>query len=57
MSEDKYHKIMALLLNSRMTHGQCLPRERRSCTHCNAIDDINKMIDDYKGPQIYLSGT
>lgn len=53
--EQEYHRVMALLQNTRMEHGLCQPRERRACTHCNAVDDLNKLMEEYKGPPITFS--
>lgn len=52
----QYHRVMALLQNTSMEHGTCQPRERRACTHCNAVDDLKKMTDEYKGPRVTTSG-
>lgn len=45
----KFHQVMSLLSNLQMPHGTCRPRERRACTHCNARDDLDKMLAEYKG--------
>jgi len=55
--EDKYHNVMELLKQTKMKHGLCKPRERRACTHCNALDDLDKLISEYKGRKIYLQET
>lgn len=52
--EALYNRVMSLLRSTRMEHGLCQPRERRACTHCNAVDDLNKMVDEYKGARIIL---
>ena len=46
---ERYHKVMHLLRDAKMDHGLCQPRERRACTRCNALDDIEKIISEYKG--------
>lgn len=53
--KQNYHKVMQLLKRTKMKHGLCKPRIRRACTHCNAIDDIEIMLADYKGPEIVLA--
>ena len=50
----KYHRVMQLLVNARMQHGLCQPRERKACTACNAQDDLEKMVDEYKGAPVAL---
>lgn len=45
---EKYHKVMSLIREANMEHGLCKPRERRSCTACNAKDDLEKMVAEYK---------
>lgn len=55
-AQQKYYTIMDLLRNTRMKHGKCLPRDDRACTHCNAVDDINRLIDDYKGAELFSTG-
>jgi hypothetical protein len=51
----KFHRLMALLRNTKMKHGLCKPRERRACTHCNALDDIEAMIKEYRGAPVRLA--
>ena len=51
-----FHKVMELLRNTRLGHGTCVPRSRRACSHCNAIDDIASMLGNYKGPRIFATG-
>lgn len=53
--EGDYHRVMSLLQSTKMEHGLCKPRERRACTACNACDDLDKMIDEYKGPKVVAS--
>lgn len=50
--EAKFHQVMGLLRDLQMEHGTCQPRERRACTHCNAQDDLNALVGQYKGPPI-----
>lgn len=50
-----YHHVMSLLRNTKMEHGLCQPRERRACTHCNAIEELDKLLKDYKGARIVAS--
>lgn len=52
--EQLYNRVMSLLRATRIEHGLCEPRERRACTHCNAVDDLKKMVDEYKGARIVL---
>jgi hypothetical protein len=40
---------------TKREHGLCQPRSRRACSHCNALETIDQMIADYKGPRIILS--
>lgn len=46
---DELHRVMNLLRSMQMEHGTCQPRERRACTHCNASDDLKKIVAEYKG--------
>jgi hypothetical protein len=50
--EQLYHRVMSLLKATRMEHGLCEPRSRRACTHCNAKDDLDKLLAEYKGARI-----
>lgn len=54
--EIEYNRIMGLLRATRMQHGKCQPREHRACTHCNAVDDIERLVNEWGGPRISLSG-
>lgn len=47
-----FHRVMGLLRNTQMEHGTCQPRDRRACTHCNAADDLKKIVAEYKGQPI-----
>ncbi len=50
--EAKYHEVMQLLRRTKMEHGACKPRTRRACTHCNALEELDKLLAEYKGPRI-----
>ena len=50
-----YHRVMGWLRATKMQHGQCQPRERRACTHCNAVDNLEAAITAYRGPLIILA--
>lgn len=43
---------MQLLRNMRLPHGLCEPRERRACTACNAKEELDGLVDSYKGARI-----
>lgn len=51
-AEQLYNLVMSLLRQSKMPHGLCEPRERQACTHCNAVDALDKMLEQYKGARI-----
>lgn len=51
-----YHRVMQLLRNAKLPHGQCQPRSRRACAHCNAVDDLAKLEAEYKGARIVAQG-
>lgn len=51
----KYHRIMGLLQDLKLDHGKCHPREDHACTHCNAEEEIEKMLKEYRGPRIVAS--
>lgn len=53
--EVKFHRVMQLLRNTKMEHGLCQPRSRKACTHCNAADEIDTMLSEYKGARIVAS--
>lgn len=48
----RYYRVMSLLRATKMEHGQCQPRSRKACTHCNAKDELDKLLAEYKGPPI-----
>jgi hypothetical protein len=52
----KYHKVMKCLLAMKRPHGICQPRERRACTACNAKDELDALLEHYKGQQVRLQG-
>ncbi len=54
-NDDRFDRVMNLLACLKMEHGLCDPRERRACTNCNAIDDLNTMLAEYKGPHVIPS--
>lgn len=41
---ERFHRVMGPLPNMQMEHGTCRPRERRACTHCDAKDDLIKLL-------------
>lgn len=51
-SQQQFHQVMGLLRDMQKEHGTCQPRERRACTHCNAKDDLDKLLAEYKGQPI-----
>lgn len=53
--EQSYYRVMDLLRRTRMEHGLCQPRSRRACSHCNAVDDLKVMVDEYKGAPIRIA--
>jgi len=53
--EQEYNRVMGLLRNTKMPHGLCEPRERKACTHCNAVEELDKIIAEYKGARIVLA--
>lgn len=49
-----FHKVMRCLRAMRRSqHGLCEPRERKACTICNAKDELEQIIQEYKGAPIY----
>jgi hypothetical protein len=49
-----FHVVMRLIKQSRSkAHGMCEPRESRACTTCNAKDDLEVLIEAYRGERIY----
>ena len=51
----KFHRSMSLLRKTKLKHGLRQPRERRACTHCNAVEDIEKMLAEYRGAPVRLA--
>lgn len=49
---ETFHTVMGLLRDMQMQHGLCQPRSRLACTHCNAKDELDKLLADYKGPRV-----
>jgi hypothetical protein len=54
---EAYHRVMQRLRDTKRPHGLCQPRERRACTHCNAQDELDEMVKDYKGRPIRFAQT
>ncbi len=50
-----YHRVMGLMRSLQMEHGLCQPRARRACTQCNARDDLEQMLREYKGQRLTIS--
>ena len=48
-------RIMQLYEATKMEHGTCQPRERKACTACNAKDELDQLLADWKGPKITRS--
>lgn len=46
--EEKYHKLLALLIDTTRPHGLCEPRNRHACLHCNAQDEIDRIVSSYQ---------
>lgn len=54
--ERLHNKVMDLLRNTKMEHGLCDPRERRACSHCNAVEELDKITENYDAaPQDVMS--
>jgi len=47
--------ILGLLRDTKMEHGTCQPRSRKACTACNAQEQLDKIVKDWKGFTIVLS--
>ena len=47
-----YYRVMGLLRHMKKEHGLCEPRERKACTVCNAKDELEVMLSEYKGQPI-----
>lgn len=45
----RYDQVMDLLRSAKMSHGQCQPRTRKACTACNAQDELNRLVSEWKG--------
>jgi len=50
-----FHRVMQLLRDMLKPHGTCKPRERKACTACNAMDELARILSDYKGAPLKLS--
>lgn len=53
----KLDRILSLLKNLQLPHGTCQPRSRQACTKCNAQDELDAMVSEFKGTTLRLSGT
>ncbi len=49
-------EVLGLLRNMKLEHGTCQPRERKACTNCNSKERLDKIVDDWKGHRLELSG-
>lgn len=47
--------ILGLLRDTKMEHGTCEPRSRKACTACNAQEELDKIVKDWKGFTMVLS--
>lgn len=45
----KYEHVLGLLRDTKMRHGTCQPRSRKACTACNAQEELDKIVKDWKG--------
>jgi hypothetical protein len=52
---ESFHRVMTLLRNMTLEHGKCHPREAKACTNCNAEEELQVMLENYKGPRIVAS--
>lgn len=48
-AESQRDRLLTLLRYTKMKHGQCHPREDRACTNCNAVEDLDKIVAEWKG--------
>lgn len=48
-TERKYYEVMELLRKTKLPHGTCQPRERKACTHCNAVEELDRRVAEHKG--------
>jgi hypothetical protein len=53
--EAEYHRAMSAWKRSKMQHGLCQPVERRACTACAAVRELDKMLTEWKGPRVILA--
>lgn len=51
----KVERILDLLKTTKLEHGICQPRSRRACAACNAQDELNIVLAEWKGPTIHPS--
>lgn len=47
--------ILGLLRDTKMQHGTCQPRSRKACTACNAQEELDKIVKNWKGFTMALS--
>jgi len=50
-----FHRVMGYLRAMRKEHGLCQPRARKACTACNAKDNLDAVVDAYKGAPIRIA--
>lgn len=54
-ASDLYHDVMDALIRTKLPHGTCLPRSLRACTHCAGQEQLEEMIQSYRGRKVVLS--
>lgn len=50
-----YDDVMECLRDMQMPHGTCEPRWRRACTHCNAKERLQLLVDGWRGRPVRLA--
>jgi len=53
----KYEHVMGLLRDTKMQHGTCQPRSRKACTACNAQEELDRLISEWKGFTLYATSS
>lgn len=53
--EELYHRAMDAYRCTKMEHGLCKPVERKACTHCHGVRELDKMLAEYKGRRMVLA--
>ena len=48
---------MGLLRDTKMQHGTCQPRSRKACTACNAQEELDRLISEWKGFTLYATSS